>query len=95
MSIQKAFDDFLATEFESAVDRATQASWGGNSVFVELFPDGIYRVLNSVGNLYDSPGLLLKVPALRDDEWDEDPNIRYYDDAREHLAESYTEAKLP
>lgn len=58
---------------------------------MELFEDGAYRVLwnNSIGNLYDSPGVILGIPELGDEEWDEDPAIRYYDRAEEEMRESF------
>lgn len=96
MSIQQAFESFMASGFKSAVDSSTKASWGGSSYSVELFDEGYYRVLwdNHIGNLYDSPGLILSVPALADDEWDEDPSIRFYDNAEQIIRESFEERWL-
>ncbi len=94
MSISSAFDRFMSEGFESAVDSSTKASWSGGGYSVEIFDDGDYRVLpnNSIGNLYDSPGLLLGVPSLTDDEWDEDETLRYYGNAEDALRECFTEA---
>lgn len=91
--IKNAFESFLRTDFKSAADSATKASWGGNGYSVELFNTGTYRVLpdGSIGNLYYSPGLVLGVPALTDDEWDEDPDIRYYEGAEEEMREKFQE----
>jgi hypothetical protein len=93
MSVRQAFDSFMEKDFQSAVDSSTRASWAGSGYSVELFDDGRYRVLwdNEIGNLYDSPGLILSVPSLIDDEWDEDPNIRFYDNAEEAIRDSFQE----
>ncbi len=87
MTIEKAFNDFMAAEFESAVDKSTESSWGGGSYSVELFPDGSYRVAPSdnFGNLYFTPGVILTIPTLGDEEWDEDPDLRYYDNAEQAM----------
>lgn len=87
----QAFQLFMSESFESAVDSSTQASWGGGSYSVELFGDGSYRVLdtNSIGNRYDSPGIILQIPSLNEEEWDDDPSIRFYDNARDNLVNKY------
>lgn len=91
MSIIDAFESFMAHDFESACDSSTQAYWGGSGYSVELFDDGTYRVLwdNKIGNLYDSPGLILGIPYLGEDEWDDDPYIRFYDNAKEEMREIF------
>lgn len=93
MSVQKAFDSFMAEEFKNAVDSSTKGSWGGSGYSVELFDDATYRVLwdNHIGNLYDSPGLILSIPSLQDGEWDEDPSIRFYDNAEQSIRETFQE----
>jgi hypothetical protein len=93
MTINSAFESFMANDFESAVDSSTAASWGGSGYSVELFDDGSYRVLwnNHIGNLYTSPGLIISIPALGDDEWDEDANIRFYDNAEEAISIAFHE----
>jgi hypothetical protein len=93
MSVQQAFKSFMEKDFQSAVDSSTKASWGGSGYSVELFDDGTYRVLwdGQIGNLYDSPGLILPAPPLGDDEWDEDPNIRFYGNAEEEAQDSFQE----
>lgn len=95
MSVQSAFDSFMSHDFESAVDSSTKASWAGSGYSVELFDEGNYQVLwnQQIGNLYDSPGLILSIPALGDEEWDEDPSIRFYDNAEEDIRESFEEHK--
>lgn len=95
MSLQSAFNQFMATDFESACDSSTQASWGGSHYSVELFEDGHYRVLwaNQIGNLYDSPGLILSVPALTDEEWDDECiSHRFYENAEEAMRDAFSEA---
>lgn len=89
----QAFNNFMRSDFETAVDSSTKASWGGSYYCVELFADGSYRVLwtKQVGNMYVSPGILLPVPALNSEEWDEDPNVRFYDNAAMRMEMIYKE----
>lgn len=91
MSVIDAFESFMNNDFESACDSATKASWGGSGYSVELFDDGHYRVLwdNQIGNLYDSPGMILGISELGDDEWDDDPSMRFYDNAEEEMREKF------
>jgi hypothetical protein len=93
MGVRKAFEKFMAEGFKKAVDSSTKASWGGSGYSVELFDDGHYRVLwdNEIGNLYDSPGLIMSIPYLVDDEWSEDPSMRFYDNAEEEIRENFEE----
>jgi CRISPR/Cas system endoribonuclease Cas6 (RAMP superfamily) len=44
---------------------------------------------NSIGNQYDSPGIILQIPSLNEEEWDDDPSIRFYDNARDNLVNKY------
>ena len=95
IGIQKAFKEFMSgSDAELFCDRATQADWSGDRYYVELFPDGHYRGLwgNQVGNLYESSGLLLRVPYLDDSEWDEDPSLRFYDGCYSVLQDWFDEA---
>ena len=94
MSFQSAFALFMANDFEQSCDSSTQASWGGGGYSVELFDDGTYRVLwdNEIGNLYVSDGIILGVPALGDDEWDDDKSIRFYDNAKEYMQTAFSDA---
>ena len=87
MTINAAFETFMAQDFEDAVVSSTTASWGGSGFSVELFEDGSYRVLwtESIGNRYDSAGLILAVPELGDDEWDGEEGEHYFDNAREYM----------
>ena len=99
MGLQDAFDRFMTDKnsevFYEAVNLSTKASWTGSGYSVELFPNGTYRVLrnHNIGNLYDSPGLILGVPPLSQDNWDdENPGIRYYDDAEDEMRDRFHEA---
>lgn len=65
-------ESFLASrDFADAVISSTQASFGGGSYSVELFPLGDWRVLwtQSIGNQYESPGVILRVPPLSDEDY--------------------------
>jgi hypothetical protein len=65
-------EQFLESEdFKSGIISATRASWSGSGYSVELLPDtDTWRVLwnNQVGNLYNSPGIILGLPTFTDDE---------------------------
>lgn len=88
------FESFMEISFQSACDQSTTASWSGSGCSVELFPNGEYRVLwdNQIGNRYNSPGIILPVPALGDDEWDDDPDIRFYENAEEAMRDIFSQA---
>ncbi len=89
---QAAFDSFMSdqTEVEDAIDMATSQSYGGTAtVTLELWADGSYRVTPSVGNLYNSDGILVAIPALSSED-DEEDN-RYYDNAIESLQQNFQE----
>lgn len=74
MSISTAINEFLNNreELEAAIISSTKASWGGGRYVVEFFPDSTYRVLAgiTIGNRYHSPGLIVSIPELSEDEWD-------------------------
>jgi hypothetical protein len=61
---------------------------------VELFEDGYYRVLHGIGNLYDSSGLLLSIPTLGEDEYDEEFSEVFYDNAEYLMRASFDESLL-
>ena len=90
---KEAFDSFMAKGFEDACVSSTKAGWGGGSYSVELFDDGTYRVQDtgSIGNLYQSLGMVLTIPQLGDDEWDED-NGHFFDNAEEVMRDWFAEA---
>lgn len=73
MTYKEALDNFINSDnLKRSVVKSTKASWGGSCYAVELFNDGVYRVLwsNDIGNKYISPGIILPIPALTDYEWD-------------------------
>lgn len=94
MTYQTAFKNFMDNNFESAVDSATQASFSGSGYSVELFEDGTYRVLwnNQIGKLYDSKGIILGIPTLGDEEYDEDPDLCFYDNAQDAMVKIFEQA---
>jgi hypothetical protein len=91
--IKEAFNKFMSEAVKSAILSSTKASWGGSFYWVELFSDGDYQILGdgSIGNLYDSPGILLSIPALDDDCYDEDEDLIFYNNAMEELEAKFNE----
>ena len=91
--IEKALQAFCDSEdLEEAILASTQASWGGSGYSVELFPDGHYEVLsnNQIGNKYVSPGFIIPIPVLTEDEYSEDdPELSYFDAAIDELKDSF------
>lgn len=58
-------EQFIASdEFAPAVMSSTTAGFAGSGYSVELLPDGTWRVLwnGQIGNLYESPGVVLGIP---------------------------------
>jgi hypothetical protein len=94
MSIQEyyqaAFNGFMA-EIEEAIEKSTQAGFGGSGYSVELFADGTHRVLwdNQIGNRYNSPGLIVGIPKLEDDEMGDDEVPAFYDNAIQEMQERF------
>lgn len=71
-SFKGTLERFLQSEdFSTGVVSSTKASWGGSGYSVELFPGGDWRVLwnNEIGNLYNTPGIILKLPTLDDSDY--------------------------
>lgn len=75
-ALEKCLEAFMASnEFPEALAKGTCDSWGGGGTNVELCPSGIerqsWRVLfnNEIGNLYESPGEILGLPTLDDDDY--------------------------
>lgn len=94
MTFQESFNAFMQSSFEEAVVSSTKASWAGDGYSVELFETGEFRVLwnKQIGNLYESPGIILPVPVLGDEDWDEDPSIRFFDNAEEEMRNIFQQA---
>jgi hypothetical protein len=70
-ALKKTLEAYLKSgDFKSGVIASTKASWGGSGYSAELFEDGTWRNLwnNEIGNLYSSPGTILGLPALEDDD---------------------------
>jgi hypothetical protein len=88
---QAAFNGFMAADIEEAIDKSTQASFDGNGYSIELFTDGTYRLLwnNNIGNLYDSPGIIVPVPALSDDDMGDDDVPAFYENAIEQMHQNF------
>jgi hypothetical protein len=78
-------------EIEIAIDKSTQASFGGSGYSVELFTGGTYRLLwnNNIGNLYDSPGIIVPVPALNEDDMGDDNVPAFYENAIEQMHRNF------
>lgn len=78
-------------EVEQAILSSTRASWNGSYYVLEVVEDH-YRVVwaDRVGNLYYSPGIMLPIPALSENEYDEyDEDNSYFDDAIEQLERDF------
>lgn len=72
--LKTAMDTFLSSEdFKAGVISSTKAGFSGSSYKVELFEDGTYRVLwaNQIGNKYETPGAILVLPQLPDEDLEE------------------------
>lgn len=69
-------------DFVPAVVKSTQAAASGEHYAVELFDDGTYRVLwsNQIGNRYESPGAIIRVPALTADDCTDSYAAEFYRD---------------
>lgn len=59
-----------SSDFKSGVISATKAGWGGSGYSVELFEDGTWRNLwnGQIGNRYETPGILLNLPQISENE---------------------------
>jgi hypothetical protein len=98
-SYKEAFEVLVATEIEFAIDCATKQEYGGESTTVlELFSDNTFRWLPSIGNLYNSQGLLLSITGVNqsdDEDIDEDGSIivsRFYDNTIDSIRESFEDS---
>ena len=78
IALRDTLRKFLKSDdFKSGVISSTKAGWGGSCYKVELFPDGTWRVLwaNEIGNLYETPGVILVLPQLDFDPSEKDEMI--------------------
>jgi hypothetical protein len=87
----EAFEKFMEEDFWAAADSATKASWDGSGYSLELFPDGTYRVIwdNHLSDVYESPGLIISIPPLSDEDWDEDPSLCFYENAERKIRDKF------
>ena len=98
---QSAFDNFIQdTEaVESAIWKATEAGFGGSGYSLELFGNGTHRILrnDSIGKLYTSPGIVIGISRIDNDEYDFDNAIKSLRDKfDEYLSELFEwENELP
>jgi hypothetical protein len=74
MATITTLEKFLESDdFKSGVISSTKASWVGSCYSVELLPDGTWQVLwdNHIGNLYETPGKILRLPTVSTDDMSE------------------------
>lgn len=87
--IRKAYAGYRARRtIEADILSSTKAGFSGGHYKLELLPDGGSRVLwsGNVGNLYDSPGQMISIPQLGEDEYDaEDDGNHFFDNAIEAM----------
>lgn len=72
--IRKAYAAYRKdSDISADILSATKAGFGGSNYYLELLPSGDHRVLwdGEIGNQYESPGILVRLPQLGDDDWDE------------------------
>ena len=84
--VRKAYAAYRkSSDIEADLISATKAGFSGSGYSLELLPSGDNRVLwdNNIGNLYSSPGLIISLPQINDDDWDEDDS--FFDNAIEAL----------
>lgn len=70
--LKDVLEDFLkSSDFRQGVIASTKASFGGSFYYVELLPEGSWRILwkEQVGNRYQSPGMLLPHPTESEEDW--------------------------
>lgn len=91
--IKQAFESFMSDEKAvcEAIDMSTIAGYSGSGYSVELFDDGHHRLLwdNQIGNRYDSPGVIIHIPKLTEDEVETGDAPAFYDNAIEALRENF------
>lgn len=73
-NLEKTLEQYLQSEdFKQGVIDSTKASWGGSCYKVEILPDGKWQNLwaNQIGNRYETPGVIIALPALNCDDMGE------------------------
>jgi len=93
VGIIEAYQVFRAEVIEDAIIKSTKASWGGSDYSVELLPSGDFNIIYQVGNLYITPGVILKIPPCSDSDWDENENLIFFDNAIENFDLNFEEWK--
>lgn len=90
-SYREAFDNFMLDTdvVESAILKSTESGFEGSGYSLELFENGSSRILwdNSIGNLYCSPGIIISIPQLTDEDYKDE----YFDDAITELEDNLEE----
>ena len=92
--IEKAFNSFMEESFIQGAISSTKASWAGSEYCVELYPDGTFRVQwgGNIGNLYESQGIVLGIPALNDEDWDgTNESEPFYGNAEDLMREKFSD----
>jgi hypothetical protein len=92
-ALRATLEKFLASDdFKAGVISSSKAFWRGSGYSVELLPNGRYQVLwnNQIGRLYETPGVILSLPVLADEDED---MAEYIDDGAgnedDYLAEAF------
>jgi hypothetical protein len=70
-AIVKTAKNFIkSVDFVNGIISSTKAGFGGSGYSVELFADGHWRVMwdNQIGNLYNSPGMIVRLPQCSDED---------------------------
>jgi hypothetical protein len=91
--IIEAYQVFRAGIIEDGIIKSTKASWEGRGYSVELLPSGDFNIIYQVGNLYVSPGVILKIPPCSDSDWNENENLIFFDNAIENFDLNFEEWK--
>jgi hypothetical protein len=100
--IKDTFDKFFTDRVvvEEAIVSSTKCGWGGGSYSLEVAPDWwIASPTESFGSLYAPAGIIIAIPQLNDEEWDDqwdDDDVfssgHYYERAIEALGCDFEEA---
>jgi len=89
---KEAFAAFKSIDIRVAIREATKLV--NSSIYVELFDDGNYRVVYSVGNRYDTPGMMIGIPGVSDEEWDDDCHLIFYENAINEIETKFEQKML-